>query len=158
MGIVETVSIFVVVLGLAVLLVSRTDGWAPSGSARAERELELPLARADAFDRARVAVLGLRLLHTARVNEKTGTIEARVFGSWRTLGDFVKVQVDEIDAARSRIRADMQETVATFARRRDVTLQAFGWRLLEMSDGPCYRAVYRGLRSAVHLSRDIARR
>lgn len=33
----------------------------------------------------------------------------------------------------------MQELARPFARRGDVTLEAFGWRLEERSDGPCYR-------------------
>ena len=41
-------------------------------------------------------------------------------------------------ASRSRTPA-MRELAATFARRDDVTLEAFGWRLEEREGGPCYR-------------------
>ena len=34
---------------------------------------------------------------------------------------------------------DMRALMRRFARRSDVTLQAFGWRLVELPDGPCYR-------------------
>src|SRR4051812_31353300 len=33
----------------------------------------------------------------------------------------------------------MRELAATFARRTDVTLEAFAWQLADLPDGPCYR-------------------
>lgn len=33
----------------------------------------------------------------------------------------------------------MRELASTFARRTDVTLEAFGWVLVERDGGPCYR-------------------
>jgi hypothetical protein len=47
-------------------------------------------------------------------------------------------------ASRSASAA-MRATVMIFARCHDVTLKAFGWRLLELPDGPCYRPAERGL-------------
>jgi hypothetical protein len=43
------------------------------------------------------------------------------------------------DSAIDSVGTDMRETVRTFARRSDITLEAFGWRLVQLPDGPCYR-------------------
>jgi hypothetical protein len=103
--VIVTVLVFlIVVFAVAALLVYRTRGWAPSWSVRAETELELPVGRADAFARAKVAVSGLRLLSAPRIDEASGTIEAKVFGLWRTFGDLVTLGVDEIDATNTRVR------------------------------------------------------
>jgi hypothetical protein len=44
-----------------------------------------------------------------------------------------------IDSATATASEAMRKTARTFARRSDVTLNAFGWRLIERSEGPCYR-------------------
>ena len=41
-------------------------------------------------------------------------------------------------SARGR-SATMRELAATFGRRTDVTLHAFGWILVDHEGGPCYR-------------------
>jgi hypothetical protein len=54
----------------------------------------------------------------------------------------VRLGIDPVklfDRAAASVGPALRETVRTFARRSDVTLEAFGWRLLQMSDGPCYR-------------------
>jgi hypothetical protein len=43
------------------------------------------------------------------------------------------------DTLAESVGDGMRETVRTFARRTDISLEAFGWRLLESADGPCYR-------------------
>lgn len=43
------------------------------------------------------------------------------------------------DAASADRSPAMRDLASTFARRSDVTLEAFGWRLEERPDGPCYR-------------------
>jgi hypothetical protein len=43
------------------------------------------------------------------------------------------------DGVASTTGDAMRETMRTFVRRSDVSLEAFGWRLLQAPDGPCYR-------------------
>lgn len=43
------------------------------------------------------------------------------------------------DSVAGSVGEAMRETVRAFARRSDVTLEAFGWQLLQTPDGPCYR-------------------
>ena len=42
------------------------------------------------------------------------------------------------DAAAAGLPRTTAEVAATFARRKDITLAAFGWVLLERPEGPCY--------------------
>lgn len=47
--------------------------------------------------------------------------------------------VEVFDAAAAGRSEAMRELAGSFARRSDITLEAFAWRLEEGSDGPCYR-------------------
>lgn len=47
--------------------------------------------------------------------------------------------VELFDFASAAVGEAMRQTVRTFARRSDVTLEAFGWQVMHMPDGPCYR-------------------
>lgn len=43
------------------------------------------------------------------------------------------------EAAARACSSAMQEVASTFAARSDVTLAAFGWRLVDHAGGPCYQ-------------------
>ena len=47
--------------------------------------------------------------------------------------------IELFDRASGSVGGAMRETMRTFARRTDVTLEAFGWHLVELPEGPCYR-------------------
>jgi hypothetical protein len=47
--------------------------------------------------------------------------------------------VELFESAAASAGKELRQTMITFSRRTDVTLQAFGWRLVEAPDGPCYR-------------------
>lgn len=47
--------------------------------------------------------------------------------------------VELFDAASAGRSEGMRELATGFARRSDVTLESFGWRLESRPDGPCYR-------------------
>src|SRR5262245_55908058 len=49
------------------------------------------------------------------------------------------------DAASHSASAEMRGIITNFARRPDITLKAFGWRLLDQPEGPCYRPAERWL-------------
>jgi hypothetical protein len=51
--------------------------------------------------------------------------------------------VQLFESASRSASAATRNIVAVFARRHDVTLEAFGWRLLDMPEGPCYRSAFR---------------
>jgi hypothetical protein len=46
--------------------------------------------------------------------------------------------VDLFDRASADSRDDLQTLVREFARRSDVTLDAFGWKVTTLSEGACY--------------------
>ena len=57
------------------------------------------------------------------------------------------------DAASAGAAPATRDLAATFSRRTDVTLEAFGWVLTELADGPCYESAehvtYEELQAAI---------
>ena len=47
--------------------------------------------------------------------------------------------VELFESASSSLDKGRRELVNGFARRSDITLRAFGWKLVTTSEGPCYR-------------------
>jgi hypothetical protein len=47
------------------------------------------------------------------------------------------------DDVSEDVPSDLQAIVRQFARRSDVTLDAFGWTLATSSDGPCYEPAWK---------------
>lgn len=58
--------------------------------------------------------------------------------------------VELFDTTSARRSPRMRELSTTFVRRDDVTLEAFGWRLEDRPDGPCYRPDSAGSRHQLH--------